>query len=127
MTQFFVMGEQLKQTNCKTIKPLYLKNSDIQCKDNGRVTDFDLMESITKVIHCLQFDRNLWRFYLKDKASREKLLTNGLEINNISISIFETNPYSSGIYNPSQTALKIRICGHIAWIAAFGRRKSSNF
>lgn len=34
--------------------------------------------------------------YLKDKDRREKLLTNGLEINNVPISFFEKNLYSSG-------------------------------
>lgn len=33
-----------------TIKLLYLKDSDIQCKDKGRITDFDLMESMTAVV-----------------------------------------------------------------------------
>ena len=109
------MAGQTDYTDDRTIKPLYLKDSDIQCKDNGRVTDFDLMESVTKIIgnslHCLQQDRNLWRFYLKDRSSREKLLSNGLELNNVSISFFDTNPYSSGNHNPNETTLKIRICG----------------
>uniref|UniRef100_K1QR25 Interferon-induced helicase C domain-containing protein 1 n=1 Tax=Magallana gigas TaxID=29159 RepID=K1QR25_MAGGI len=78
--------------------------------------DFDLMESMTKIIgnslHCLQQDHNLWRFYHKDRSSREKLLSiHGLELNNVSISFFDTNPYSSGNLNPNETTLKIRICG----------------
>lgn len=31
-------------------KTLYLKNSDIQCKDKSRITDFDLMEIVTAVV-----------------------------------------------------------------------------
>lgn len=88
-TMSTVMAEKLSEP---TIKPLYLKDSDIKCKDKGRITDFDLMESITAVVgnslHCLQQDRNLWRFYLKDKESRDKLLSDGCEINNISLSFF---------------------------------------
>lgn len=107
-----VMAEKLSEP---TIKPLYLKDSDIQCKDKGRITDFDLMESVTteegNSLHCLQQDRNLWRFYLKGKESRDKLLSDGCEINNISLSFFETNPYSSGNHNPNEKTLKIRICG----------------
>ena len=107
-----VMAEQLSEP---TIKPLYLKDSDIQCKDKGRITDFDLMESVTAVVgnslHCLQQDRNLWRFYLRDKENRDKLLSDGCKINNISLSFFETNPYSSRNHNPNEKTLKIRICG----------------
>lgn len=98
-----VMAEQLSEP---TIKPLYLKDSDIQCKDKGRITDFDLMERVTAVVgnslHCVQQDRNLWRFYLKDKEIRDKLLSDGCEINNISLSFFETKPYSSGNHNPNE-------------------------
>lgn len=107
-----VMGEQVEN---RTIKPLYLKDSEIQCSDEGRVTDFDLMDCVAKVVgnslHCLQLDRNLWRVYLRDVASREKLLTEGIHIQNVSISFFDTNPYSSGIHNASEKSLKIRLCG----------------
>lgn len=44
------MAEQTDHTGERTIKPLYLQDSDIQCKDNGRFTDFDLVESVTKFI-----------------------------------------------------------------------------
>lgn len=57
-----------------------------------------MMLSVTKVIgnypHFLQLERNL--MYLKDKDRREKILTNGLEINNVTIFFHETNLYSSG-------------------------------
>lgn len=42
-----VVAEKLSEL---TIKPLYLKDSDIKCKDKGLITDFDLMESITAVV-----------------------------------------------------------------------------
>lgn len=107
-----VMGEQAEY---RTIKPLYLKDSEIQCSDEGRVTDFELMDCVAKVVgnslHCLQLDRNLWRVYLRDVASREKLLTEGIHIHNVSISFFDTNPYSSGNHNTSEKSLKIRLCG----------------
>lgn len=48
------MAEQTDHTGDRTIKPLYMyfQDSDIKCKDNGRVTDFDLMESVTFAIWC---------------------------------------------------------------------------
>ena len=64
------------------------------------------MERVTTVIGnlplCLQSDWNLWHFCIKNKASREELLTNGIKINNLSISFFNTNPYSSGNRDPNQ-------------------------
>lgn len=99
----------------RTLKPLYLKNSDIQTSEDKRLSDYDLIDPIMRVIgddlHCLQLDRNLWRIYLKTLESRNKLLTQGIEINDISASFYDTNPYSSGATSVSQQTLKIRICG----------------
>lgn len=106
------MGEQAEN---RTIKRLYLKDTEIQCYDEGRVTDFDLMKCVTKVIgnslHCLHLDRNIWRVYLWDVTSREKLLAEGINIQNVSVSFFDTNPYSPGNDNTSEKSLKIRLCG----------------
>lgn len=99
----------------RTLKPLYLKNSDIQTSEDKRLSDYDLIDPIVRVIgddlHCLQLDRNLWRIYLKTLESRNKLLTQGIEINDISASFYDTNPYSSGATSVSQQTLKMRICG----------------
>ena len=50
------------------IKPLYLKDSDIQCFENDRITDYDLMDCLTNVVgdslHCLQLDRNYGEYTL---------------------------------------------------------------
>lgn len=77
----FVMGEQVE--NCM-IKLLYFKDFEIQCFDEGRVMDFDLMDCVVKVVgnflYCLQFDCNLWWVYLWDVVSWEKLLIEGIYI-----------------------------------------------
>ena len=99
----------------RTIKPLYLKNGDLQFSEGKRVSDYDLMDPVMSVIgdnlHCIQLDRNLWRIYVKTKESRQKLLTQGIDINNMSVSFYDTNPYSSGATSVDQKTLKIRICG----------------
>lgn len=57
------------------------------------------MERVTDVIgnslHWLQLDSYLWRVYVKDQGSRKKLLTEGIALQNISSTFFDTNPYSS--------------------------------
>ena len=69
-----------------TIKPLYLKDSNIRCSDDNRITDFESLDCVSQVVrnslHCLQLDRNLWRDYLSDIASRQKLLTAGIHFQN---------------------------------------------
>ncbi|KAK3085498.1 hypothetical protein FSP39_004247 [Pinctada imbricata] len=108
-------AESVNSSVNKTIKPLYLKNSDLQIGDQTRMTDYDLMICVTKQIgdevHCLQLDRNLWRIYLKTKDARTKLLSEGLNYKNITVSLYDTNPYSAGINSPDQKTLKVRICG----------------
>ena len=73
------------------------------------------MDCVSQVVgnslHCLQLDRNLWRVYLSDSASRQKLLTEGIQIQNVSVAFFDTNPYSSGNHSTSEKTLKIRLCG----------------
>ena len=50
------MGDQAE----RTIKPLYLKDSDIQCSDDGRITDFEFMDCVSQIVgnslHCLQLN-----------------------------------------------------------------------
>lgn len=68
----------------RTLKPFYLKNTDIQTSEDKRLSDYDLIDPIVRVIgddlHCLQLDRNLWRIYLKTLQSRNKRLRQGIEI-----------------------------------------------
>lgn len=100
-----VMGEQ---TEDRTIKPLYLKDSEIQCSDNayGGITDYELMDCVSKVVgnslHSLQLDQNLWRVFLRDGANREKLLTEGICIQNVSLTFFDTYIYTSGNHSTTE-------------------------
>ena len=102
-------------TDDRTIKPVYLKDNDISIANQKRITDFELMDCVNKCIgdslHCLQLDRNLWRIYVKDMDSRRKLLTEGVTIQSVSVSVYDTNPYSSGAKDAKQQTLKLRICG----------------
>lgn len=56
------------------IKPLYIKNRDIQIDSKNKITDFELYEAVkAKVgdnITCIQLDRDLWRVYLKSTEGR---------------------------------------------------------
>ena len=64
-------------------------------------------------LHCLQLDPNLWQVYLSDSATRQKLLTEGIHIQNVSVAFFNTNSFSSGSHSTSdkKNPLKIRLFG----------------
>lgn len=95
------------------IKPVYFRNSDIP--SGGKpVSDFDLLQPLllcTSEIKCLQRDRGLWRVYVNDQVSRNKLLTEGFEYRNLSINVYDTNPFSSGAKSPSDEIIRITVKG----------------
>lgn len=70
-----------------------------------------VIDGIGNSLHCLQLDRNLWYVYVKDQDSSEKLLTKGIAIQNISLTFFDTDPYSSGNHDPTVNTLKVCLCG----------------
>ena len=74
-----------------------------------------LCHTSCRKLNALQLDRNLWRIYLKDAHSRRKLLKEGIVLRNVSISFFDTNPYSSENHNANEKTLKIRICCVPLW------------
>lgn len=70
-----------------------------------------VIDGIGNSLHCLQLDRNLWCVYVKYQDSSEKLLTEGIAIQNISLTFFDTNPYSSGNHDHTVNTLKVCLCG----------------
>ena len=98
----------------ETLKPVYLRNTDIQTDKSNLVTDFELCEAVSKEIEdvrCIQRDRDLWRIYVGSKDSRAKILSQGLEIRNVNTRVFDTNPYSAGLRKPTDSVLKITVKG----------------
>lgn len=89
------------------IKPVYLRDREIQC-GSTRISDFDLSMSVTKSISdltCVQKDRDL---YVKSKESRSKILTEGIDIRNTNVKVYDTNPYSAGLNDPSDNVIKLQ-------------------
>ena len=97
------------------LKPVYMKNSELPINKPNRISDFDIMEAVSSTvgdkIRCIQLDRDLWRIYLMDNDSKQKLLLEGFELNGQTISVFEFNPYSSGASSPSEKVLKVTVSG----------------
>lgn len=95
------------------LKPVYLKDGEIQF-GSTRFSDFDLSISVGNKINdlkCVQKDRDLWRIYVGSMESRSKLLTEGIDLRSKNVRVYDTNPYSAGISNPTENVLKITIKG----------------
>ena len=60
-------------------------------------------------IYCIQIDRDLWRIYLKCNDSRSLLLVEGFEFKNISVQVYDSNPFATGAKNPKDAVLKVTI------------------
>ena len=56
----------------------------------------------------MQKDRDL---YLNSSESRTKLLNQGFDIRSRHIPMYDTNPFSAGIQDPSEKVLKITVKG----------------
>ena len=96
------------------LKPVYLRNRDLNSDRKQQVTDYELLESVAKCIKdtkCIQKDRDLWRIYVGSKESRQKLLTQGFEFRNTTVTAFETNPFSAGTHSPQERVIKITVKG----------------
>lgn len=96
-------------------KPVYLKNSEILAPAEGKITNFLLVQCVTKVVgdtvKWIQLDRDLWRMYLTTIEGRDKLLLQGIDVDDQHISVYDSNPYSTGLEAPDDKSLKITICG----------------
>ena len=94
------------------IKPVYLKNSEIQNDRNNRITDYEIAEKLSVKINdikCIQLDRDLWRIYVGSQTSRSTLITEGFELRERNIQVYADNPFSTGIGNPNENVLKVTI------------------
>ena len=97
----------------KLIKPLYFKNKELQGSSSTpfQIIKYLLLQakSYRTEIRCIH--RDLWRLYIISSESRTKLLNEGFDIRSRHISLYDTNPFSAGIQDPSEKVLKITVKG----------------
>jgi hypothetical protein len=62
-------------------------------------------------ISCVQRDRDLWRIYVGSKESRSLLVSNGFTLNNLSVSVFDTNPFSAGTEKLNEEVVRVTVRG----------------
>ena len=98
----------------KLLKPVYLRNRDIQTNKKEPISDYALACAVGEVvsdISCVQRDRDLWRIYVGTKESRSLLVSNGFTLNNLSVSVFDTNPFSAGTEKPNEEVVRVTVRG----------------
>lgn len=104
----------ITMANQPMIKPVYLRNRDLQSNKTVRITDFDLLKAVQKKVNdikCIQLDRDLWRIYLTSRESRQILVSEGFELQQKTINVFENNPFSAGTEKPDEEVLRVTIRG----------------
>jgi hypothetical protein len=101
----------------EVVKPIFFKDKELQgqiTSDTRRISDFEISVAASVVvpdIQCTQKDRDLWRVYVKSTDSRAKLLTEGFDIRNRHIEVYDTNPYSARLHSPKKKVLKVTVKG----------------
>ncbi|KAK3082645.1 hypothetical protein FSP39_001246 [Pinctada imbricata] len=96
------------------IKPVYLRNRDVQNDKRKFVTDYAIAMAVGNVIDdvkCVQRDRDLWRIYVGTRASRNVLYTNGFDLESRHIDVFDTNPFSAGTEKPDERIVRVLVKG----------------
>ncbi len=79
----------------KGIEPIYIRQRDLRMRD---VSSYTICQAMSRVIGDkvvgAQFISGLWRLYVKDKASRIKLLAKReLFVENTCVEIYDKNPF----------------------------------
>ncbi len=89
------------------LDPLYIKNRDLKTSSGERVETYDICKSLSNIVGTRNVDgvqlvRGLWKVYVKTLASRMELLSKGISVNGISVTMFDTNPFVREFDNQEQ-------------------------
>ena len=97
------------------IKPVYLRDKDIQSDKKNIVRDFEISIAVSKCnddLKCVQKDRYLWRLNVGWSIdSRYKLLCEGFELRSLSVKAFDINQFSAGKHHPNERVLRVTVKG----------------
>ncbi|XP_071478309.1 uncharacterized protein [Diadema antillarum] len=79
-------------------KPVFLKNKDIPSASEKGMSNEDMYKCLIRSVQGreikgIQRIRGLWRLYVENRESRMKLITNGLNIRNANVAVYDQNPF----------------------------------
>ena len=81
-------------------KPVFLKNKDIPSVSEKGMSNQDMYKCLIgcvqgREIKGIQKIGGLWRLYVETQDTRIKLITNGLNVRNANVAIYDQNPFFS--------------------------------
>ncbi len=81
-----------------TVDPLYIKNRDLRSDSGERTETYDICKAVsdiggTRNVDGVQLIKGLWKIYLRTIASRIEVLSKGISVNGIAITVFDSNPF----------------------------------
>ena len=111
-----IMGDIVSEPAVESIKPVYFYNSDVD-QDNGNyLTVWEICTAVSeilsggsKAVDGAQRIGGLWRIYLKNSDDRVLLLSSGINIRGLHITLKDKNPFLiSGRQSVESTRLYVR-------------------
>lgn len=79
-------------------KPVFVKHKDIPTIDDKVITNEEIFKCLCKSVpSCdikgIQKIGGLWRLYVENQDKRIKIITNGLNVRNVNIAVYDKNPF----------------------------------
>ena len=96
-----------------TGKPVFIKHRDIPLVREKDMETQEMYKSLLKIVPSVQIlgiqrIGGLWRLYIADQVTRIQLITEGLNIRDSNIAVYDTNPFLPG-GNTNENLLKLTV------------------
>ena len=111
-----IMGNTDTQAAAERVEPVFFLSSDVEQEDGNYLTVFEVCSAASEIVtggsggvDGAQRIGGLWRIYLKNRPDRIFLLSSGINLRGLHITLHDKNPFSlpSGV-NVESTRLYIR-------------------
>ncbi len=80
------------------VDPLFIKNRDMRVNSGEKVETYDICKAVSSIVGTrnvdgIQLVKGLWKVYVKTITSRMELLSKGIMVNGIAVTLFDSNPF----------------------------------
>ncbi len=99
----------LRPPSLEKVEPVFFRNSSVIMDETEepRLKHYEVIEAVSRVVRTDRIDtvqivRGLWRVYMKSRESRATLIARGIDIRNLHVQLYDTNPYRTKSTDPSE-------------------------